>query len=51
MTKNLVVVESPAKARTITKYLGKDFHALASYGHVRDLIPKSGAVDTENNFT
>ncbi len=50
MPKNLLVVESPAKARTITKYLGKDFEALASYGHVRDLIPKSGAVDTENDF-
>ncbi len=50
MTKNLIVVESPAKARTITKYLGKNFKALASYGHVRDLLPKSGAVDTEKNF-
>ncbi len=51
MAKNLVVVESPAKARTITKYLGKDFQALASYGHVRDLVPKSGAVDTEKDFS
>ena len=50
MPKNLIIVESPAKARTITKYLGKDFQAMASYGHVRDLIPKSGAVDTEHNF-
>jgi len=50
MPKNLIVVESPAKARTITKYLGKDFKAVASYGHVRDLIPKSGAVDPENDF-
>lgn len=50
MTKNLIVVESPAKARTITKYLGKGYTALASYGHVRDLRPKSGAVDTEHDF-
>ena len=50
MAKNLIVVESPAKARTITKYLGKNFKALASYGHVRDLLPKSGAVDTEKDF-
>jgi len=51
MSKNLVIVESPAKASTISKYLGKDFHVLASYGHVRDLIPKEGAVDTENGFS
>lgn len=51
MSKNLIVVESPAKAKTISKYLGKGFQALASYGHVRDLKPKSGAVDTDNNFT
>jgi DNA topoisomerase I len=50
MSKNLVIVESPAKAKTIEKYLGKDFHVLASYGHVRDLIPKEGAVDPENGF-
>lgn len=50
MSKNLVIVESPAKAKTIEKYLGKDFSVLASYGHVRDLVPKEGAVDTENDF-
>jgi len=50
MTKNLVIVESPAKAKTIKKYLGKDFEVMASYGHVRDLIPKAGAVDTEHDF-
>jgi DNA topoisomerase-1 len=47
---NLVIVESPAKARTIKKYLGKDFEVLASYGHVRDLVPKEGAVDPDNDF-
>ena len=50
MAKNLVIVESPAKARTIEKYLGSDFEVLASYGHVRDLVPKEGAVDPENGF-
>jgi DNA topoisomerase-1 len=50
MSKNLVIVESPAKARTIEKYLGKDFEVLASYGHVRDLVPKEGAVDPERGF-
>jgi len=47
---NIVVVESPAKAKTIEKYLGKDYKVLASYGHVRDLIPKEGAIDTENSY-
>ncbi len=51
MSKHLVVVESPAKAKTIKKYLGPDFEVLASYGHVRDLLPKNGAVDTEHGFT
>ncbi len=50
MADNLVIVESPAKAKTIKKYLGKDFEVLASYGHVRDLVPKEGAVDTEHGF-
>jgi DNA topoisomerase-1 len=50
MSKHLIVVESPAKAKTMSKYLGKDFTCLASYGHVRDLIPKQGAVETENDF-
>jgi len=50
MAKNLLIVESPAKAKTINKYLGKDFQVLASYGHVRDLLPKEGAVDTEHDF-
>lgn len=50
MSSNLVIVESPAKAKTIEKYLGKDFKVLASYGHVRDLIPKEGAIDTEHDF-
>ena len=50
MASHLVIVESPAKARTIEKYLGKDFKVLASYGHVRDLVPKEGAVETDNDF-
>src|SRR5690242_7044294 len=50
MAKNLLIVESPAKAKTINKYLGPDFHVLASYGHVRDLVPKEGAVDPDAGF-
>ncbi|HUM93720.1 MAG TPA: DNA topoisomerase I [Candidatus Competibacter sp.] len=50
MSKNLVIVESPAKAKTIKKYLGADYEILASYGHVRDLVPKEGAVDPERGF-
>ena len=50
MSRNLVIVESPAKAKTIKKYLGKDFEVMASYGHVRDLVPKEGAVDPTRGF-
>tara|TARA_B100000029_G_C17596708_1_gene964405 strand:+ start:1665 stop:4229 length:2565 start_codon:yes stop_codon:yes gene_type:complete len=47
---NLVIVESPAKAKTINKYLGKEYKVLASYGHIRDLPSKNGSVDPNNNF-
>ena len=47
---NLVIVESPAKAKTINKYLGKDYKVLASYGHIRDLPSKNGSVDPDDNF-
>jgi DNA topoisomerase-1 len=46
----VVIVESPSKAKTINKYLGSDYHVLASYGHIRDLPPKDGSVDTEHDF-
>lgn len=49
-TENLLIVESPAKSKTLTKYLGPTFTILASYGHVRDLVPKEGAVDPEHDF-
>lgn len=50
MSHNLVIVESPAKAKTIEKYLGKDYQVFASYGHVRDLVPKEGAVNPDDDF-
>ncbi|MBL57059.1 MAG: DNA topoisomerase I [Flavobacteriales bacterium] len=50
MAKNLVIVESPAKAKTIEKYLGSDFTVRSSVGHIRDLVKKGLGVDTENNF-
>src|SRR4026209_2469919 len=50
MGKNLVVVESPAKAKTINKYLGKDFIVMASIGHIKDLPSKGLGVDVQNNF-
>ena len=50
MSKSLVVVESPAKAKTICKYLGKDYTVLATYGHVRDLLPKDGAINIAEGF-
>ena len=50
MAKNLVIVESPAKAKTIEKYLGKDYTVRSSVGHIRDLVKKGLGVDTENNF-
>ncbi len=51
MAKNLVIVESPAKAKTIEGFLGKDFIVKSSFGHIRDLVKKGFGVDIENNFT
>lgn len=51
MHRNLVIVESPAKAKTIEKFLGSDYKVLSSYGHIRDLKKKDAGVDVENNFT
>lgn len=50
MSKNILIVESPAKAKTIERYLGKDFTVKASYGHVRDLPKGDDAIDTDNGF-
>ena len=51
MIENLVIVESPAKAKTIEKYLGKDFRVVSSFGHIRDLKKKNLGIDIENNFS
>ena len=50
MQENLVIVESPAKAKTIEKLLGKDYFVASSYGHIRDLVKKDLGVDVNNNF-
>src|SRR5574343_63791 len=50
MVKNLLIVESPAKAKTIEGYLGKDFLVKSSYGHIRDLVKGNNAIEIENNF-
>jgi len=50
MAKNLIIVESPAKAKTIKKYLGRDYNVVASFGHLRDLPKSQLGIDVENNF-
>lgn len=50
MTENLVIVESPAKAKTIEKFLGKNFHVVSSFGHIRDLSKKNLGIDIKNGF-
>ncbi|MBQ9474146.1 MAG: type I DNA topoisomerase [Bacteroidales bacterium] len=50
MTKNLVIVESPAKAKTIEKFLGKDYSVMSSYGHIRDLAKKEMSINVDNNY-
>ena len=50
MQKNLVIVESPAKAKTIGKFLGDDYEVLSSYGHIRDLKKKEFSIDIDKNF-
>ena len=50
MSKNLVIVESPAKAKTIEKFLGKDFKVMSSYGHIRDLHKKDFSIDIEKGY-
>ncbi|MDR1390973.1 MAG: DNA topoisomerase I, partial [Holosporales bacterium] len=50
MLKGIVVVESPAKAKTLEAYLGKDYKVFASYGHIRDLVSKDGSVDPNNHY-
>ena len=51
MSKNLVIVESPAKAKTIEKFLGKDYQVMSSFGHIRDLAEKGIGIDFDNNYT
>ena len=51
MQKNLVIVESPAKAKTIEKFLGNDYKVLSSYGHIRDLKKKEFSIDVANGYT